>query len=149
MTATGALLEAPLSIRLLQDLFYLLLILALTGSLYYLKVNILILLGVGLSLLAFRIGQRCVEHRANAKAVPIFTCTPDAFLMAPDSEQSASLMVLQSVIRHWSGFTLDLVTQDSSVPKQKKTITIWRAHWSEHDYRRLSLLINWQLRVHA
>lgn len=149
MTATGALLGAPLSIRLLHDLFYLLLLLALTGSLYYLRVEIFMLLAVALSMLAFRIGQRWVEHRVNAKEVPIFTCTPDAFLMAPDSEQSASPMVLQSVIRHWSGFTLDLVTQDSNVPKQKKTITIWRAHWSEHDYRRLSLLINWQLRVHA
>lgn len=149
MTATGALLGAPLSIRLLHDFFYLLLILALTGSLYYLRVDVLILLGVALSLLALRIGQRWIEHRVNAKEVPIFTCTPDAFLMAPDSEQTVAPMVLQSVIRHWSGLTLDLMTLNASLPKQKKTITIWRAHWSEHDYRRLSLLINWQLRVDA
>ncbi len=144
MTVEGALLGAPLSIQLLEDLFYLLVVTALTGSLFYLGVNAYLILVIALGGLVFRVLKYYREYGRHDTSVPVLRATPQAFYVSSDRP-----MVVRCVTRHWSGITLTLVPGNTLVANrrpQKNEITLWRARWSRDDYRRLSVLINWQLR---
>jgi len=147
MTVEGALLGAPLSIQLLQYCFYLLWVTAVVGSLFYLGFEWLPIFVVSLGLLAFWIFIRNRERFKQLSEPPILRATPQAFFLSSDLP-----MVVQRVTRHWSGMTLTLRPDKAlSVNQhpQKNRITIWRARWSRDDYRRLSVLVNWQLRGSA
>lgn len=152
MNVEGALLEAPLSVKLLQAIFCLLLVVALIGTLVNYGPSVILLCGFTLVLVAIPIAQRRRQHSRLARAVPSVRFTPEAIFVvrgACEELEHAAPLRLQSVIRHWSGFTLTLMSKDGCFSHQKNQITIWRANWSHHDYRRLSVLINWHLRGQA
>jgi len=147
MTVEGALLGAPLSIQLLQDCFYLLWVTAVVGSLFYLGFEWPPIFSVSLGLLAFWVLIRKRQRFKHVTEAQILRATPQAFFLSSDLP-----MVVQRVTRHWSGMTLTLIPGKAISMNQypkKNRITIWRARWSRDDYRRLSVLVNWQLRGSA
>jgi hypothetical protein len=125
LTVEGALLGAPLSIKLLQDCFYLLWVAALAGTLYNLSVGLIPTLLICSGLLALRAVLRHRERRRITSEAPVLRVTPDAFFLSPDFP-----MVVHRVTRHWSGITLALVadrgterTINATEPCAKKLIT--------------------------
>lgn len=71
--------------------------------------------------------------------------TPDEISLQPAGERQAKAMGLRRFVSHLGGVTLFLCSANKAKPKLV-SLHVWRNGMSEHDFRRLLVLLHWHVR---